>query len=344
MGIGKENLSHMQEREAIWARIEAAETIILSRHIRPDGDAVGSTKGLAALLHATFPQKRVLVINSDRSEALAFTGEEDAPIPPEDYAKALVICLDCATVGRLANPLATAGGYVIKIDHHPEVEPYGDLSWVEPDFSSTCEMIADFFLTFADRLTMTREAAEYLYLGMVTDSGRFRFREVTGDTLRRAAILLDTGIDTERLYANLYLDDISKLRLQSYVYSHMKMTEHGVVSIYFSLATQEKFGISGEAAGSLVTSLDCIRGSLIWVAFIETNMTGTEGKDSGKPLTRVRLRSRFVPINGLAEQYRGGGHACASGATVYSRAEANRLLRDADVLLKGYKKTHEGWL
>lgn len=344
MGIGKENTPHMKEREAIWNKIREAGTIILCRHIRPDGDAVGSTKGLAALLRATFPQKQVFVINNDRSEALAFTGEEDAPIPSEDYAGALVICLDCATVGRLANPLALSGGCVIKIDHHPEVEPYGDLSWVEPGFSSTCEMITDLYLTFADELTLTREAAEYLYLGMVTDSGRFRFREVTGDTLRRAAVLLDTGIVTERLYANLYLDDISKLRLQAYVYSHMKMTEHGVVSIYFSRAVQEKFGISGEAAGSLVTSLDCIRGSLIWVAFIETNMTGTEGKNSGKPLTRVRLRSRFVPINGLAEQYRGGGHACASGATVYSRAEANRLLRDADALLKEYKETHEGWL
>lgn len=342
MGIGKENTTHMQEREAVWNKLRTAETVILCRHIRPDGDAIGATKGLAALLRAGFPDKRVLVINSDRSETLAFTGDEDEPIPEADYAGALVVCLDCATTARLANSLALSGGCVIKLDHHPDVEPYGDLSWVEPGFSSTCEMITDLYLTFAESLTLTREAAEYLYLGMVTDSGRFRFRDVTGDTLRRAAVLLDTGIDTERLYAELYLDDPAKLRLQAYVYEHMKMTEHGVASIYLSRAVQQRFGISVEEAGALVTSLDCICGSLIWIAFVE--YTETEGERAGKVSVRARMRSRFVTINRLAERYRGGGHACASGATVYSRREAERLLQEADACLAEYKNTHEGWL
>lgn len=342
MDIGVEKSACADVKERIFRCILKAQTIVLSRHLRPDGDAVGSTKGLAALLRAAFPDKRVLVINSDRAAYLAFTGEEDAPIPPEEYRDALVLCLDCATTERLANPPALTGGTVIKIDHHPDVEPYGYISWVEPDFSSTCEMVTDFYLTFSDRLVLTREAAEYLYLGIVTDSGRFRFREVTGDTLRRAAALLDVGIDTERLYANLYLDDAAKLRLQAYVYSHMKISENGVASVYLSLKTQERLGMDYETAGSMVTALDGIRGSLIWAAFIE--FRETEGERAGLVSVRVRLRSRFVAIDGLASRYRGGGHACASGATVHSRREANRLLGEADELLKEYKKNHEGWL
>ena len=137
-------------------------------------------------------------------------------------------------------------------------------------------------------------------------------------------------------------NDAAKLRLRAYVYSHMWISENGVASVYLSLATQERFGLNTEAAGSMVTALDSIRGSLIWIAFIEYRET--EGARAGLVSVRVRLRSRFVSVNGLAAQYRGGGHACASGATVYSRREANRLLCEADALLKEYKQTHEGWL
>ena len=82
--------------------------------------------------------------------------------------------------------------------------------------------------------------------------------------------------------------------------------------------------------------LDSIRGSICWMVFIEN------GDDAGS--IRVRLRSRFVHINPVAEKYRGGGHACASGATVYSVEEMNALLADADALVKEYKETHDDWL
>ena len=130
MGIGTGNPADRAVREQIFQCIADAQTVVLCRHVRPDGDAVGSTKGFAALLRAGFPDKRVLVINSDSADYLAFTGGEDAPIPADAYADALVLCLDCATTDRLSNPLALTGGTVVKIDHHPDVDPYGDISWV----------------------------------------------------------------------------------------------------------------------------------------------------------------------------------------------------------------------
>ena len=169
---------------------------------------------------------------------------------------------------------------------------------------------------------------------MVTDSGRFRFRSVSGDTMRCAGALLDIGIDTDILYAHLYLQDFSDLKFKAEVYKKMKITENGVAYFYVTEAMQKKMNLTAEQASAAVSYLDSIKGSLIWIAFIE----------NGDGSTRVRLRSRFVTINQLAEKYRGGGHDCASGATVYNRKEANALIREADALLKGYKETHENWL
>ena len=113
----------------------------------------------------------------------------------------------------------------------------------------------------------------------------------------------------------------------------MKRTENGVAYIHVTSAAQEKFGLTQEQASASVSYLDSIKNSLIWLAFIET--------DNG---IGVRLRSRFVTINQLAEKYSGGGHACAAGATVHSKKEMKQLISEADAILKQYKSEHEGWL
>ncbi|MBQ9070858.1 MAG: bifunctional oligoribonuclease/PAP phosphatase NrnA [Clostridia bacterium] len=318
----------------ILKKIEEYDRIILFRHFRPDGDAVGSTKGLAAILKETFPNKEILLQNSDFSEYLSFLGGEDEPIADELYRDALGIVIDTATTKRISNQKFSLCREIIKIDHHIPVESYGSIEWVEELRSSACEMIAAFYDTLRDNLVMTPEAAKYIYCGMVTDSGRFRFRDVSGETLRLAGILLSFGIDTETLYANLYLEDFDSFKFESYAKKKMKISENGVVSLFVTKRMQKKFSLSKEDASASVSYMDSIKGSLIWIAFIE----GEDGE------IRVRLRSRFVTVSELAERYHGGGHACAAGATVYSRAEMNRLLSEADELLGKYKSENEGWL
>ena len=317
----------------ILDKIKEYDKIILFRHFRPDGDAVGSTKGLAEIIKATYPEKTVLLQNSDFSDYLKFLGGEDAPITDEDYADALGIVLDTATTKRISNQMFSLCREIIKIDHHIPVESYGSLEWVEELRSSCSEMIAAFYDTFRDELTLTKEAATYIYCGMVTDSGRFRFRDVSGETMRLAGVMLDAGIDTDTLFANLYLKDFDSYKFESYARSKMKISDSGVVSLFVSKGMQKKFSLSSEDASASVSYMDSIKGSLIWIAFIE-----------GKSEIRVRLRSRFVTVSELAEKYNGGGHACAAGATVYSRAEAKKLLAEANEILAEYKKTHEGWL
>lgn len=321
-------------KQKILDKIESYQTIIVSRHIRPDGDAIGSTKGFVKILRDTYPDKNVYLVNEDYSDDLAFMGGEDT-VSDEIYDGALLIVIDTGTRARISNKKYTLAKEIIKIDHHIEADPYGDINWVEDHRAAACEMIADFYVTFKDRLKISPEAASCIYLGMVTDSSRFRHAEVTGETLRLAGALLDCGVDTETLYANLYMEEFDRFKLKSFVYENIQITKNGVAYIYMSKDIQEKFGLTLEAASDVVTELKAIRGSLIWIAFIDNTAENS---------IRVRLRSRFLGINDLAIKYHGGGHLMAAGATVYSKEEMQACIEDADKLLGEYKATHEGWL
>ena len=322
-----------QNMTTILDKIKEYNKIIIFRHFRPDGDAIGSTKGLQRILKLTYPEKTVLLINNDYADYLQFLGGEDAPIADEEYADALGIVLDTATSNRVSNQKFTLCREVIKIDHHIPVETYGNYQWVEEERSSTCEMIAYFYDTFSDELKIDTEAATYIYAGMVTDSGRFRFRDVSSETMRLAGVMLKNNINTDVLFSHLYLKEFSEFKFESYAHKKMKMTENGVVSLFVSKAMQKKLGLTKEQASASVSFMDSIKGSLIWIAFIE-----------GDDEIRARLRSRFVTISELANEYRGGGHACAAGATLKSKAEMKELLKKADALLGEYKANNEGWL
>lgn len=324
----------MEQMKAILDKIKAYDRIILFRHKRPDGDAIGATLGLREILRLSFPEKEILTISCDYSEQLGFLGEEDGPIPDEKYRDSLGIVIDTATEDRISNPKYALCRELMRIDHHIDVKPYGEPRWVEEERSSACEMIAAFYAAFRDELTINRAAATYIYTGMVTDSGRFRFRSVSGETLRLAAMLLDEGVDLDDVYAHLYVKDFHTLKFRGHVYKKMKMTKSGVSYLFVDRAMQRRFRLSPEQASASVNYMESIKGSLIWIAFIE----GDDG------VMRVRLRSRFVTVNALAEKYGGGGHACACGATVKNKRQALAMIRDAEAILADYKANNEGWL
>ena len=122
--------------------------------------------------------------------------------------------------------------------------------------------------------------------------------------------------------------------LQSEVYKKMKISNNGVAYVYIDKKMQEKYNLTSQEASLMVCALDSIKGSLIWLAFID-NPDGS---------IRVRLRSRFLDINDIATNYNGGGHGRASGATVYSLTEMKALVKDCDKKLKKFKEENDGWL
>ena len=317
----------LETKKAILAKIKEYDKIIISRHTRPDGDAIGSTLGLAKILRLSFPEKKVLVANDDYSEYVSFLGKEDGPLSDEEYKDALSIILDSGTPSRISNKQYTLAKEIIKIDHHIDVEPYGNISWVEEERSSACEMVIDFYVTFKDELKFDKEAALCLYTGLCTDSGRFKYDSTSGETLRLAAVCLDQGLDTDTLFARLYLEDYNYYKFESYVFGKMKITENGVAYVYVDKKMQKKFNLSHEQASNVVSMLSEIKGSIIWLAFID-NEDGT---------IRVRLRSRFTTVDKLGNKYRGGGHAKAAGATVHNKSEMKALIAEADAICKDFK-------
>ena len=321
-------------KEAILEKIKSYDRIIIARHIRPDGDAIGSAHGLARIIKLSFPEKEVIVSDQDSSDFLAFLETEEEDPDSVDYKGALAIVVDTGNVERISNKHIQETRELIKIDHHIDNAPYGDISWVEEERSSTSEMITEFLYTFKDTLKYDKKVALLLYTGIITDCGNFKYECTSGDTLRYAAFLLDEGIDISTLHAHLELESFSYFKFQAHVYEKMQITENGVAYVYVDKAMQDRFGLTKTQQSNSVDMMQNIRGNLIWIAFIDN----PEGD------IRVRLRSRFVPINTLAEKYNGGGHANAAGATVHNVKELKALVKEADEILKDYKSKNGGWI
>lgn len=318
----------------ILNKIKEYDTIILHRHVRPDGDCIGTMMGLYYLITNNFKEKKVYRTGDALPEYLGLYGHVDE-VSDELYKDALVIVVDTATENRICDNRYNTGKFLIKIDHHDDSPEYGDICYIDNESPACSSIIVDMYKAWNKEdpsITLSKEASTALMLGMVTDTGRFRYRGTCRKTLENAGLLLDSGVELDDLYASLYTKDKEELKLQGYVCENFKVTKNGVAYIYFDKETMDKYGVDKDTAAACVNVLDSIKGSLIWATFIEQN------KDTGE--IRVRLRSRFVAINGVATHYRGGGHLQAAGATVYSEEEKEALLKELDSLLKEFKENN----
>lgn len=315
----------------ILNRIKESNKIVISRHTRPDGDCVGATMGLKEILVDSFPEKDIRLINTDYVHYLEFLGKEDEIVDEEFYKDALGIVIDTSTAARCSNQSIFKCKNVIKIDHHIENDPYGTIRWVEDQKSSACELIVEFYDLFKDELKLSKKAAECLYTGIVTDSGRFKYSSVNRDTMINTAILLDAGIDIENIYSHLYSKSKNELKLQGILLKKVGFTKEDVAYVIINQRIQKRFNLLPEEASAQISLLEGIKGSIIWVAFIET----------GKQNYRVRLRSRYVRVNGVAEKHSGGGHERASGATVHNKKEIYQILSELDEVCKTYRENNK---
>lgn len=327
----------------ILNKIKEYNRIIIHRHVRPDGDCMGSQMGLKYLLKNTFPEKEVYAVGDELPEYLKELGEVDI-IPDGYYQDALVIVVDTANESRICDARWQTGKYIIKIDHHDDSPEFGDLWYVDEKSPACSSIIVRMIKAWGNEVKMCEKAGYALYFGIVTDTGRFRYRGLTSEVLNNAGYLLDLGVDVDTLYNKLYIDDVATLKLQGYVLNNFKTTPNGVVYIYFSRKIIQKFGVTKDEAANLVNSISTIKGHPVWVAFIDQGYEKLEKLEKGEldpsKEIRVRLRSRGVAINGVASRYRGGGHLQAAGATIYSKKEMTSLLEELDLLVKEYKEEH----
>lgn len=321
-------------KRKILDKIKEYDSIVLARHIRPDGDALGSVRGLRSLIELSYPEKKVYLASSDSSDYLDFLGPDDGEISQEIIKESLLILLDTANTGRISYPLVLNAREKVKIDHHIKYEEWDGLEWIEDERSSVSEMIADFYDTFKDELILDRKGAEALYTGVVTDSGRFMYSSTSPHTFNMAALLLSFGFDLESLEARLELKDWNFYLYREELFGKIHIEDSGLGWVYVDQAFQKKWKLGREDASESVTFMSQIKGTICYMAFIE-NEDGT---------IRVRLRSRFMNVDSLASRYHGGGHKRASGATCYSLEEMKSLIKDADLLVRKYKESHSDWM
>jgi phosphoesterase RecJ-like protein len=317
----KSHLKKVNEmKDQILGMIESFETIIIHRHVRPDPDAYGSQCGLAEVLRASYPEKEIFVVGQDE-ESLGHLYKMDI-VPDEAYKDALVIICDTANHERVCDSRYKLGSVLIKIDHHPNEDPYGDLYWVDTTASSVSEMIYEFYLFGKDKgLVLTQEAARLIFAGIVGDTGRFLFPSTNTRTFKYAGELVEYGFDIPALYEGLYTTQINVAHLTGYVFQNFSVSNHGVATISLTKDILEKFDVTPTAASQLVGSLGNIEGVITWVFFIEE-----------EDQIRVRLRSKGPVINVVATKYRGGGHPLAAGASIYSWEEAKEVIMDLEEL------------
>ena len=315
----------------ILEKIKEYNKIIIHRHVRPDGDCIGSQMGLKALLKHNFPEKQILAVGDELPTYISYYGKNDEVLD-EDYNGALVIVVDTANPKRICDERYNKGEFLIKIDHHDDSPDYGDLIYVNPKSPACSSIMVDMYKAwheYDNKITLNKEAATAYMLGIVTDTGRFKYRGTDRQLFENAGLLMDQDIELDELYTSTYIKEKEELKLQGFVCENFKVTENGVAYIYFDKETLEKYNVTSDEAAACVNILDSIRGSMIWVVFINQN------KEDGE--IRVRLRSRFVAINEVATHYRGGGHLQAAGSTIYSLDEMTSLLQELDVLLKEFK-------
>lgn len=306
----------------LLSKINEFNTIIIHRHSRPDGDALGSQVGLREVLVETYPQKRVLM-TGDESERYQFIGKMDSVLD-DDYQGALVIVLDSAEEHMISDGRYKNGAYLVKIDHHIPRNDFGDLQIVDTSYESCAGLIADFI--FRNNLKLTTDGAKALFTGIVTDSGRFRFDSISPRTFEYAGKLLEYGFNVNEIYNNLYLEDLKMIKLRARFITNFQLTAQNVA---YTMTTAEEikeynsdlFTISR----GMVNTMGGIKGIDIWVNF-------TEDEDSNSVITEIR--SNKYNINKIATKYGGGGHQFASGATLKSFDEARRLLADLDKLIE----------
>ncbi len=313
-------------KDKLLAQIKKYNRIIIHRHQKPDGDALGSQFGLKHIIQSKFPEKEVLTVgNFDEYKNNYISNifkEEFDNVKDEHYEGALTIVVDTANVDRIEGENFFRGDAVFKIDHHASAEEFGTYEWVESKTSSTCEMITRW--ARENKLTVTKDAAVYLLTGMITDTGRFMFNSVTADTFEEAHHLLKTGAKISSIVNKLNDRNINFIRLQGHILSNLEFSK-GVAYYMLPKGMDKKLKVDYNTASSMVFLL---------MSFTEANYAVYISYDSKNKHWKGSLRSRKKPINVLAEKFNGGGHEMAAGFKLSDKKEFNTIVSELKKLAK----------
>ena len=308
----------------IYKKIKKYDTIVIARHIGPDPDALASQIGLKEIIQNKFPKKRVLTVGCPTAK-FKYLGNLDKF---EEIENALLIVTDTPDKRRVDIESFDSFKESIKIDHHPFIEKFCDIEFIDEKASSASQMILE--LVEHTKLKLTNSAAEKLYIGIVADTGRFLFKYTSPRTFDLVSKLIKkTKIDFTSLYENLYSRPLKEKIFLGYIYSNIQVTENGFAYLKISNEILNKYGVDPATAGNMVNELNYIDEIIAWALFSEDNINNN---------IRGTIRSRGPIINLIATNYGGGGHAMASGVKLENFEKVDEIIKDLDLICLEYKK------
>jgi phosphoesterase RecJ-like protein len=298
--------------ERISAELRSRRRFLLTAHEGPDGDALGSLLGMHHLLTQLGKDSVMFLAAKEFPLPIEYRFlplEEVFHEPPADMGCRTVVFLDCGNIDRMPVDFLSEGGNdVINIDHHHDNTRFGDFNLVDVEASCTAEIVYDLALLLGARIT--KEIAAALYVGLITDTGKFMYENTTAHTHRIAAELIDAGVDVDDTYRRLYEHvPLEKLRLVARALDGIQRHCEGrLVVTYITAADYEATGAGEEMTEGVIDHLRSIEDTK--VAAVVRDL-GSRGRAARK----VSLRSSEgdVDVSAIARKNGGGGHKRAAG-------------------------------
>lgn len=298
--------------ERVASEIRARDRFLLTAHEGPDGDALGSLLGMHHLLTQLGKDSVMFLAAKEFPLPIEYRFlplEEVFHEPPADLRDRTLVFLDCGNIDRMpVDFLAEGDNFRINVDHHHDNTLFGDLNLVEVDASCTAEIVYELAVLLG--VELTPEMASALYVGMVTDTGKFMYDNSNARTHRIAAELIEAGVVVDETYRRLYEHvPIEKLRLLSRALEGIQRHCGGALVVsYITTADYERTGAGEEMTEGIIDHLRSVEGTLVAALIRDLG-------DRGRAARKVSLRSSAgeVDVSAIARQHGGGGHKRAAG-------------------------------
>jgi phosphoesterase RecJ-like protein len=309
------DLNGMQAtREQVLARIREDSRFVLATHENPDGDALGSLVGMHGLLTALGKESAIFISAGDMplpDEYQDFPLEGLISSPPADVPERTVVFLDCGNIDRNSASVLRDGMHLLNIDHHHDNTNFGTLNYVVPAACCTAEIIWHLMHDLGVRPSPT--VAEALYIGLITDTGRFMYENTGPRAHLMAAELIEAGVDVPAVYERLYENlQPAKLALLATALQQVQRFDSGELTLA-SLSAEDfaRAGAEESYAEGIIDHLRSVRGTK--VAALVRELSGPDRK--GQHKVSLRATDDEVDVSAVARAQGGGGHRRAAGFT-----------------------------
>ncbi len=300
------------ELERVADEIRGRQRFLLTAHEGPDGDALGSLLGMHHLLTQLGKDSVMFMAAKEFPLPVEYRFlplEEVFHEPPADMADRTVVFLDCGNIDRMPVEFLSDGdNFRINVDHHHDNTLFGDVNLVDTAASCTAEIVYELAILLG--VEITPEIAAALYVGLITDTGKFMYENTNAHTHRIAAELIDAGVAVDETYRRLYEHvPLEKLRLLSRALDGIRRyCGERLVVAYITAADYEATGAGEEMTEGIIDHLRSVEGSKV-AALIR------DQGDRGRAARKVSLRSSGgeIDVSAIARQHGGGGHKRAAG-------------------------------